>query len=587
MFPSIRWRIALPYALLILVTMAAAGAYISVFIRQSYFSILEAELAAESRLVADTLRNRLADGASPRDVGFLARRWSGLIGRRVTVIDPQGDVIGESHASAESMENHLHRPEIQQALQEGEGAATRFSATEGHEMMYTAIAIYQGEELAAFVRISRPLAPVEEDLRRLQRVLLTATLLATLLAIAMGAWIAGYTTRPLRRLTEAVGRISGGDLDAPIIPSTSDEVGQLTQAFNHMAVHLKSQIEALEAERSKLAAVLAEMSDGVIIVDRHGRVQLINPAAENMFAISRQTALNRSLAEVVRHHQLVEIWKSSQRSGLAQATTAGISARNLYLQAVATPFGHALPGSTLLLFQNLTRLRRLETVRRDFVSNISHELRTPLASLKALTETLLEGALDDPPVARRFLQRMETEVDSLSLMVAELLELSRIESGAVPMQMKPVHPAELVQEAVERLRLQTERSGLELQVQVDEDLDPILADPVRLEQVIANLLHNAIKFTPQGGRITIRAGRQAGQALITVSDTGVGIPPEDLHRIFERFFKSDRARGGGGTGLGLAIARHIVEAHGGKIWAESTPGHGSAFHFTIPFSSVD
>jgi two-component system, OmpR family, phosphate regulon sensor histidine kinase PhoR len=238
----------------------------------------------------------------------------------------------------------------------------------------------------------------------------------------------------------------------------------------------------------------------------------------------------------------------------------------------------------LLLFQNLTRVRHLETVRQDFISNISHELRTPLASLKALTDTLQESALDDPPAARRFLQRIETEVDALSLMVSELLELSRIESGRVPLKMEAVSASDLIDQAVERLRLQAERAGLNVETTCQQDLPSVLADSSRLEQVLVNLLHNAIKFTPTGGIITVGAQLSEDNVLFSVKDTGIGIPTDDLSRIFERFYKTDRARSGGGTGLGLAIARHLVEAHGGRIWAESVEGQGSIFYFTVLLS---
>jgi two-component system phosphate regulon sensor histidine kinase PhoR len=329
------------------------------------------------------------------------------------------------------------------------------------------------------------------------------------------------------------------------------------------------------------------MTDGVIIVDRLGDVQLINPAAEAMFEIHTQEALGQSLVGTLRVHQLVELWQHCQQTGQPQIATLELPTRQLYLQGVATPLGESLPGNILMLFQNLTRLRRLETVRRDFISNISHELRTPLASLKALTETLQEGALDDPPAARRFLQRMETEVDALSLMVSELLELSRIESGKVPLRLNPVSPCSLLADAVERLRLQAERAGLQIQISCPEDLPEVLADASRLEQVIVNLLHNAIKFTPSGGQIFISTQPYPSDPQLlqfSVKDTGIGIPAKDLPRIFERFYKTDRARASGGTGLGLAIARHIIEAHGGRLWADSREGQGSTFSFTIPVS---
>jgi two-component system phosphate regulon sensor histidine kinase PhoR len=229
-------------------------------------------------------------------------------------------------------------------------------------------------------------------------------------------------------------------------------------------------------------------------------------------------------------------------------------------------------------------------MRRDFVSNISHELRTPLASLKALAETLQETITDDPPAAQRFVQHVETEVDSLSLMVSELLELQRIESGRVPLQFKETYPRSILNSAAERIRLQAERASLELAIDCPQDLPAVLVDPPRIEQVLVNLLHNAIKFTPQGGMVTLSARlRQNGAAgpdvLFSIQDTGVDISTDDLPRIFERFYKADRSRSGGGTGLGLAIARHLVEAHGGKIWAESVVNQGSTFYFYLPVFS--
>ena len=251
-----------------------------------------------------------------------------------------------------------------------------------------------------------------------------------------------------------------------------------------------------------------------------------------------------------------------------------------FLQLIAIPDRYS--GGSLLLIQDLTRVRHLETVRRDFVSNISHELRTPLASLKALTETLQDGALEDPNAARRFLVRIEAEVDALTQMVAELLELSRIESGQVPLDLKPVNPATLLYTALDRMRMQVERAALTLSVVCPPDLPSIRADAPRLEQVLVNLIHNSVKFTPPGGQVILSAQKAEGFIDFSVQDSGVGIPADALPRIFERFYKTDRARSGGGTGLGLSISRHIVEAHGGRIWVESEEGKGSTFFFTIP-----
>ncbi len=348
-----------------------------------------------------------------------------------------------------------------------------------------------------------------------------------------------------------------------------------------MTVRLKDQFSALEAERAKLAAVLETMSDGLMIVNDQGVILLINPAAEKMFSLKNGGSVGQPIAEVLRHHLPYELWQRCQESGQIQQAAYDLNKR-VSLHTTATPLGEALPGSTLLLVQDITRQRQIEAMRKDFISNVSHELRTPLAALKAITETLQDGALEDPPAARHFLERMETEVDALSLMVTELLELSRIESGRVPLELRPTRPIDIITPAYERLRLQAERAGLQLDIDCSETLPSVIADGMRLQQVLVNLIHNAIKFTPAGGRVLIKAEAENNKVRFQVQDTGIGISAEDLPRIFERFYKVDRARSSSGTGLGLAIARHMIEAHHGKIWVESELNKGSAFYFAIP-----
>jgi two-component system phosphate regulon sensor histidine kinase PhoR len=348
-----------------------------------------------------------------------------------------------------------------------------------------------------------------------------------------------------------------------------------------MAQGVGAQFDALISERAKLSAVLNQMADGVLIVDTDGRVQLLNPAAERLFQIEEKEGLGRSIVEVIRYHQLVDLWREA-KNGERQSMMLEIGAHHLFLQVVAIPLKTSLPGSTMLLFQDLTQLRRLETVRRDFISNVSHELRTPLASLKALAETLQEGALEDPPAARRFIIRMETEIDNLTQLVNELLELSRIESGKAPLSFQRIHPCNLLKPAYERMTLQAERARLELVLDCESDLPLVFADPDRISHVLINLVHNAIKFTPPEGKITLSAYQDEDYIVFYVRDTGVGIPKKDLTRIFERFYKADQARSGGGTGLGLSIARHMIESHSGYIWVESEEDIGSTFYFTLP-----
>jgi two-component system phosphate regulon sensor histidine kinase PhoR len=583
---NIRWRIGAPYILLILALMAVLGVYVTRLVQNIYLKDLENELISEARLLASILPDQFPADPESDKLDHLAKDWAAELNKRVTIVAQDGTVIGESDFDRAKMDNHASRPEIMQAALSGIGIETRMSDTLGTPMMYVAAAIRSvSGEIVGYVRIGMPTVQIQNDLSILKRTLILVTIFFSLAAGLLALLIANQTTRPIRQLAEAAAQMARGQLESRLIPTTQDEIGELTIAFNEMAAELNAKIQALDAERGRIAAVLEVMTDGVLIVDEAGKVQLVNSAAENMFGVAHSEALGRSLIEALRQHQIADIWEQCRKSGEMQTTTIEISARRLYLQCVATPLGSALQGSTLLLFQNLTRLRRLETVRQDFISNLSHELRTPLASLKALAETLQENAIDDPPAARRFLQRMETELDALTQMVEELLELSRIESGRVPLKMSPTPPSRLIHQAVERLALQAERANLEISIHCPEDLPPVLADERRLAQVIVNLLHNAIKFTPAGGKIDLRAERDGDAIIFTVKDNGIGIPSEELPRIFERFYKTDRARSSGGTGLGLAIARHLVEAHGGQIWAESIEGQGSTFSFSIPIAT--
>jgi len=356
------------------------------------------------------------------------------------------------------------------------------------------------------------------------------------------------------------------------------ELENLSSAISSVISTFNAQRSTLESERARLATVLEQITDGVLIANDQGLIKFSNPAAGRLFQTSNP--INRSITEVIRNHQLVEAWRRCQQTRQLQSETVEVPTRHQYLQLVVIPDQHS--SGSLLLVQDLTRIRRLETVRRDFISNLSHELRTPLASLKALTETLQDGALDDPPAARRFIDQIQTETDALTQMVMELLELSRIESGRLSLDLQPVAAYDLLNSASHRMQLQAERAGLILKVECADDLPNVNIDSSRLEQVLVNLIHNAVKFTKPGGEVVLEAVAANGEVRFAVRDTGIGIPAEDVPRIFERFYRVDKSRTGSGTGLGLSIARHIVDAHKGRIWAESREGQGSTFYFAIP-----
>jgi len=398
--------------------------------------------------------------------------------------------------------------------------------------------------------------------------------LSVILAI-VAAWFAWRYYDLKRRLNGYANAIRN---QPDQLPTDLKDFENLSNSIASLKTAFDLRLSTLDSETSRLATVLEQLTDGVLIADSFGQVQFTNPAARKLF--DTNDPLNHSVAEVVRNHQLIEAWRRCQQTREMQSESVELPIRRQFLQLIVIPDTHE--GGSLLLVQDLTRVRRLETVRRDFISNVSHELRTPLASLKALTETLQDGALSDPVAGPRFLGRITTEVDALTQMAQELLDLSRIESGQVELIRAPLSPKKLLSSAADRMKMQAERAGLKLTVKCDDNLPMINVDKARLEQVLVNLIHNSVKFTKPGGEISLEAEATVGAVRCAVRDTGSGIPAESLTRIFERFYRVDKSRTGSGTGLGLSISKHIVEAHGGKIWAESEEGRGSVFYFEIP-----
>jgi len=576
-FRSIRWRLATAFIVLIIVSIGGLSAYLVHFVRGSYLSNLDSQLTNQAQLVGDVSDSYFANGQT-EDIGVLAKTLGEQIDARITLIDKDGVVLGDSDKNPAVMENHGNRPEVIEALSTGVGSSIRYSTTLGCDMMYVAVPVTMNGEVVGIARVSLPLTEINKSLGHISRTIIAGAGIAAIIAILLAIQLSRTTTEPVKKLTKMAKRIAEGELDQEIRVTARDEVGDLAGAFNQMSARLREMVALLTNERDKMAAIVSTMGDGVIIVDSESRVNMVNKAAEAMFRLSENESLGNTFIEVVHDHELDEVLKKCLKTREQQTGLVETESGKQFLRVIATPLG----SGSLVLFQDLTQLRRLETVRRDFISNISHELRTPITSLKILTETIQGGAIEDRAVAQDFLNKINAETDRLAQMVDALAELSHIESGEVSLKLEPVVMGEIAQQVAGRLQAQADRAGLNLEVNIPLDLPRALADKERMEQVLVNLLHNAIKFTSPGGRISISAKAEGDNIQVSLADTGVGIPANDLPRVFERFYKVDKARTGGGTGLGLAIAKHIVEAHSGSIWAESIEGKGSIFTFTLP-----
>ncbi|MGI8550707.1 MAG: ATP-binding protein [Dehalococcoidia bacterium] len=592
---SLRARIALAYMALIVVSMASLGFALVRMEEARFRRSLDEQLLADARLVTEAVMPALRDGGGIAAFDPITKRLGRESGARVTIIAVDGVVLGDSENNPYPLENHGRRPEVLQALLTGVGRSTRHSATEQRDFTYLAVPVRDDGSELGIVRVSRPSSAANAGLREVALSVAGAAFLAALGATAVAIAIAGAVTQPLHRLRDAVRALTAGALEQRVSDVGGTEVSDLAGAFNEMAAHMQETMATRAQEHSRLEALLDASADALAALDSDGIIRYLNPAAESLFG----KAIGRSFTEVARNHELTtlvratlagsrvgvqgELAGTSRVDGPLRSAPIHLGSRDAWVQATLSSITDGGDWAMLVILHDVTEVRRPEIPRRDFVANVSHELRTPLAGIKAVVETLRDGALHDPAAADDFLGRVDAEVDRLVQLVEELLQLSRIESGAA-MVLTEVAPLEVLAASVERFAYQAERAGVGLALDAEPSLALIRADSARLGQAVGNLIHDAIKFTAPGGRISVTARHDGDQLCIAVADSGSGIDPADLPRIFERFYVVDRARSGHGTGLGLAIVKHVVRAHDGTVDATSSLGRGSTFRIRLPIS---
>jgi two-component system phosphate regulon sensor histidine kinase PhoR len=572
-FRRARWRIAGAYLLLLAITLATLALVGLELLRTTYLGTLQDGLAGQARLLASLLESRPADPATlqatVRDAGV-------RLGARVTLVDASGVELADSLGLGIG-ERLLDRPEVRGALGGGQSAIERSSTATGDDRLYVAVPVGPAGARRGAVRVGVPLPAVAEAQAQLGAAIASAALLAGAAAVMLGVLIARRLTQPLLDLRAMAGRLAAGDLDVRVPIPRDAEVAALAQDFNQMASRLRQLLSEVERERRRLEVVLATMADGVAILGPRGEVTMANPAGEAALAGLTE---GRSAAALAAELGRLRALPPGAPPVVVEELPGASGRQSLRAQLAQLPPAEA--GEVLLVLQDLTELRRAERSRRALMSNIAHDLRTPLASLQAIVETLEDGALADPEAAPDFLRRMGEEVDGMARLVRDVLELSRIESGDLALDLAPADVGAIARSAAARMSEQATRAGLRLAVEVPRGLPQLVLDAPRIEQALLNVLQNALAHTPPGGSITVGANLRGGAVELWVADTGAGISPEDLPHIFERLYKGDPSRGGGGAGLGLAIVRHLVERHGGAVAAESTPGAGATITMRLP-----
>ena len=579
------WNLFPSYLLITLVSLLAVTWYASRSWRQFYLTETAGDLETRARLVETHLRGKLAAGGQTIDT--LCKELGRLTITRLTVILPSGAVAGDTDEDPARMDNHGDRPEIQAAMKGGVGVSTRFSFTLGHDMMYVAVPVREQDRVVGVVRAALPMAAIAQALKALYfRIAIGAVGIVLMMAI-LSLFISRRLTRPLEDLTRGARRFARGDLGRKLPVPASEELGSLAEAMNHMAAQLEDRIRTLIRQGQEQEAILASMVEGVLALDKEGRLITINRAGARMLRVNPEAVQNLTIQEVVTNPELrwfVNRLLSAQES-IEGEVTLKTDQRVLQVHGTALRDAEGMVIGTLVVFHDITHLRRLETARRDFAANVSHELKTPITSIKGFVETLLAGALKEPENAEKFLRIIAQQTDRLHEIIDDLLSLSRIEQEAERHQIAFARGnlKEVLQAAGQVCEAKAAAKNIGIDVTCPDTLRTNFNAPL-LEQALVNLIDNAVKFSPANSTVRVEAQETGAEIIIRVMDQGDGIPPEHLDRIFERFYRVDagRSRKVGGTGLGLAIVKHIAQAHGGRVTVSSTPGEGSTFSIIIP-----
>ena len=578
-------RITLIYVTVVVSVIIAFAIYLIGFVNDSSAADLEERLERQALLVRD-LTARLFDDspdqARIQSASVLAAEFSEM---RVTVFAAEGTVLADVGNSPDAPVASASAPEVVSALNSGKSVSARVETTGGQEHAFVAVPIIFNGETVGVARASRITSEIDSQNVSLVIGIIFSSAIVLILSVGLAYFLAQSASRSMEAAADGARRFANGDLDYRMDTSSYPGAEELAEAFNQMASTITDQIRNLTTESNQLSVILDTMADGVIVVNSNGQVELMNLSAEWMLESPNREADRIQLAEVVRDDGILQLVSEARATRQTRQAELELVHRRRFLNVIATPLAEGSDEGVLLTLQDVTSLWQVETTRREFVSNVSHELRSPLAAIRAMTETLQDGALNDTDTAQDFLTRILNDTQRMTTMVNELLELSRLESGQAPIHLAPVSLESVVAEIESRFDVSPDHERLKLETNVPDGIPLVMGEADKLNQVLANLVENAVKVTGDGGLISISANATDRWVEVKVSDNGIGIAREHLPHVFERFYKVDRSRRDGGTGLGLAIVKHLVQAHGGDIKVESVEGEGSAFSFTLPRAS--
>ena len=582
------WKLALTFIALLLSVLLAVDFLAERTLRISYENDSYQELRVLARaLLLQPLQLSSIPPQTPEDSAVL-RDWvnrAASAGARVTVITSEGSVLADSSSETGTMESHASRPEVIDALRDGEGHATRYSVSVKRALLYYAKRVPQPGGSQLLVRLALPVDGIDDALGKFRRQLWLWSLLILLFTGAIALWISRSYADRIERLREFSRRVAEGDFRPLQSDGKGDTLEALGGSLNQTAERLDRTIRTLTEERNLSSAILGSMVEGVAVVNAAERLVFANPGFAEILGLDVHPVSGSSLLEIVRQRELIDAVRRvlAGEPRVESEIVTGTLRQHFFAATVASVRAGETSGAVIVL-HDITELRKLERIRRDFVANVSHEFRTPLTAIQGFAETLIAGAINDPNNRDRFLAIILDHSRRLARLTEDLLRLSEMDAERLELEIRRASVSQLVESCYETAQRRANEKGLSLSLELPASLPDVAGDARRLQEVLQNLLDNAIQYTLPNGRIVLSAETKNDEVILTVADTGIGIPQSDQPRIFERFYRVDaaRSREAGGTGLGLAIAKHLIEAHGGRLWVESEIGVGSKFHFAVP-----
>ncbi len=578
---SLFYKIFLSYLIIIFVSFFLLDIFVRDEVKDVLTSRIETELLSYARLI---------DRTSPQKAVEHLKEVAGASQSRITLIDARGSVFADSERDIAKLENHLNRPEVQEARLKGTGKSVRFSKSLGIDMLYIAVAVKDGQGVKGYIRLARPLHDVKDVIEKVYQYILFTLLIVAVISLLIALFFSYRLYEPIKTMERFTEKLRAGEPVGTIILDTADETRTLADNINYLVDELKDKIRIANEEKSKLMTAFTSMNEGVLIINARGVIEFVSPVLNNMLSVQYEDVNGKTLMEALRNADLQKAFQEFREKRVNVSREIVLGHVEKVIMNISISAVHGLPDEekTMIVFHDVTRLKKLEQIKMEFVANVTHEIKTPLTAIIGYLETIKSGAVNNAEETKKFIDIILKQSQRLNRLVEDLLTISSIEMKEAKLHFENISLNMAVENVISLVEPKARLKNIAIQNELRENLAPVRADRDRLAQIFVNILDNAVKFTPEGGKVVIEANESESCAVVSVTDTGIGVPADEVHRLGERFYRVDKSRSRelGGTGLGLSIVKHLMIAHGGKMEIESRPGHGTKVSLFFPLSNV-